>query len=207
VTKCKIFLFNTDFNGYIDNAELNNGHIFYDFETEDKQKILYEWDASKMQSINLFQKSLLGASYIPLYFVKWDEIVPLNFQVNQEEKKMSKEEFDKLLSRGYLDNGGNGKIPKKFKESRPTSVNVRKRTLVTEPLDLNFSGKAKMGKNYITPELLRSTADMRFIKSMKEASLMGTKKRFKLGSMGFILLAVAFIVGFILYGLFTVGWV
>jgi len=190
--KVLLFFFQSDFNGFADKGVLENGSILYE-----KGDSRYEFVVGDVKPI-MFNSGSLLKSIQPMYFVKWDELIPVNFEIEENPVELDDSELDKIRSQVFAkkeetDSKIRKIIPKKKKV-------IRKSLVMLSPTQMKFSGQTKVtgtdGKSRVVlPEMLRSTTDMRFLKSMKEASMMTGKRHFKYRN---ILLALVFIgsVGF-----------
>lgn len=206
MTNCMIFFFDTEFNGHFRKAELNNGSILFDM---DDTK--YEFLTADVKPINFVKNTLFGGN-VPLYFVKWDELVPVNFELDKKIQEMPQEDYMEEIKRNVL-----GKVEKttdKIIKKIPDRLKIRQKkekdkveskSIVCTPFNLKFSGKTKVNKKNVIPEMLRSTADMRFIKSMKEASMMTGKKGFRYRNLLLVLVFVGSVLAFTLYGMSYLG--
>ena len=208
-SNCKIFFFRTDFTGFMDDAEVRDGHLFYDMD----KTTTYEWVVTKTKPITYEEKGFMSSKIVPMYFVKWDELLPINFQLESKTYTVTKKEItmkEKGLRRFKISTLLKKRVSRDAQpdlDEQDNKLTYKKRSIVTVPtkLALKFNGATKLGENLITPEMLRSTLDMRFLKSMKEASLMGMKKTRKLSNVVLVIILAAFIIGFILYGYFSTG--
>jgi hypothetical protein len=216
-TPCKVLFFGTNFSCYIDDAQVLDGNIL--IESGDKK---YEFIAGR--PVTFMQKSFMSKSFIPLYLCKWDEIIPVNFELDESTKRVPHEimKSDDVLSRMKISNliKKAKKVTKRSKneypeleipEKQPTELqpdnyiyHKRNIDIVPTSIDLKFNGATKLKSGIITPEMLRSTLDMRFIKSMKEASILGVNKK-KLGGMAMMLMAAGVVIAFVLYGMYSAG--
>lgn len=194
-----VFFFDSEFNGFIDKAVLDNGSIFYE-NNESK----YEFPVADAKPIMFNKKSLFGG-LSPMYFVKWDELIPVNFEFYEKKEDILDEEIEKI--RKQIMEKENTKLDKIKEKIRPEKKNLIRKSIFTPvPINMNFSGALKMkgsdGKiRTVTPEMLRSTTDMRFLKSMKEASMMTGKKAFKYKNLALALIFLASVGAFTLYGM------
>ncbi|MFQ6119455.1 MAG: hypothetical protein ACE5KE_06170 [Methanosarcinales archaeon] len=154
--KAKQLIFNTDYTAEFFSKKVKNGAIL----TEDKEFVI---DRAKpmMLKRNGFLSSIFGSKSIPFYLLKWNILVPAQFKAKVTEGKL-KDLKGEIKSKIFRE-----KIEKKIKEDREFGEkNYIFKELV--PLDLKFpKPDIKEGEALITPEILQSTIDMRFLKNFK----------------------------------------
>lgn len=204
MSDCALFFFDSEFNGSIQNGELIDGHIYFEMDN-----FKYEWIPKEIKPINFYRKGLISR-YVPMFFVKWDEILPINFDVEEVKEDVDKKEYMEMLQRQVVSETGK-KLDTIKKKLKREPDRILKKTLITRPylatdMDLNFQGRTKIkskdGKiKTILPEMLRSTADMRFLKSMKEASMMTGKKGFRFRNLAIAAIFIASVGFFTLYSM------
>jgi len=155
--KAKALILNSDFTGEIKKIKIVDGKVIID---------KYEFIVDKIRPLII--KKPLGKKEL-LYLFKWDCIVASYFQENKQKVEKTPEELENenyvveykkprlrgLLYRKIF------KRPKDVMKEKPKEMVLKK--LV--PLEPEFY------KGKVLPELLRETADTRFLKSMKKYSV------------------------------------
>lgn len=163
----KQLLLDTDFTGEFKNNEIKEGSINID---------KLEFIVGKAKPILIHKKGLLsrflGSSVTPLYLLKWNTLLPAHFEL--EEKKGKLKELKSRIQSEEVKKDINKKMEK------DKALGDREfifREIV--PLKVEFPvNKPDENGNYLTPEMLRSTVDMRFLKGLKEYAQPKGKRNF-----------------------------
>jgi hypothetical protein len=163
----KQLLFDTEFTAEYKNQEIKDGSI-----TIDKFEFIVDKAKPFLIKKKGFMSRFLGTPVTPLYFLKWNILLPAHFKVEEKKGKL-KDLKDKIQSEEIKKD-----IDKKIEKDK--SLGDREfifRELV--PLNVEFPvNKPDKDGNYLTPEMLRSTVDMRFLKNLKDYSTPKTKRGF-----------------------------
>jgi hypothetical protein len=170
--KSKFLVFETNHHAQYMSEEVKNGGV----SIGDK-----EWFVDKAKPILLEKKGFFsrwfgGEAFTPLYFLKWNILLPVDWEY--KEKKMK---FNELLA-----SVKDEETRKKLEEIAKEDDKVKDSTWMLKelvPVSVLFpKADAKEDEFAVTPEFIKSTADMRFLKNMKnyaggEGGSKFTKKR------------------------------
>lgn len=153
----KQLIFDTGFTAEFSNKEITDGSIM----TEDKEFIVDNARPIMLKKRGFFSR-FFGTSLVPLYLLKWNVLVPAGFDV--EKKFGSLEDLVEELD--------DKKIKSRIKKILKVDKKLAKRSYIfkeLKPLELKFPKvDVKEGESVITPEILRTTHDMRFLKNFKK---------------------------------------
>jgi len=154
--KNKYLIFDTNHHATFDTLEVKNGKTV----TEDK-----EWMIDKAKPILLAKRNIfsrfLGESLTPLYLLKWNVLLPVDFEI--KEKKLKYNEM--------LDAVKDEDLKRKLKALSDEDTKVQESTWIFRELvamSVVFpKAEAKEDEFAVTPEFIKSTVDFRFLKNMK----------------------------------------
>jgi hypothetical protein len=163
----KQLLFDSDFTAEYKGEDIKDGSI-----TIDKLEFMVGKAKPLLVKKKGFLSRFLGTSATPLYLLKWNILLPAHFKVDEKKGKLNVLK-DKIQSEDLKKD-----IEKKIEKDK--SLGDREfvfRELV--PMDVEFPvNKPDEKGNYLTPEMLRSTVDMRFLKGLKDYAAPKGKKNF-----------------------------
>lgn len=179
----KFLIFDTNHHAEFCTKEVKDGKITIN----DK-----EWVVDKAKPLLIpkggFLSRFFGDSIMPLYLLKWNILLPVDFEI--QSKKMKYDEMLSLVK--------DEELKEKLSNLAKEDVKVKDSTWelkTLDAMDVKFPrADAKENDFAITPEFLKSTSDMRFLKNMKNyASGEGTKFNKKR------IMDIAFIGGMIIF--------
>lgn len=180
--KEKALIFHTDWTAEERDIEVFNGIglVKYGEPVGDKEFVL---DQCRPVIVNQPMGFLGKPQRKMLYLLKWDKLRPCSM----------------FLDQTYTDGNGSDFIEVGFK---PNGGEIRE-TLA--PFDIKFGGQDGHFKD-MTPDKLRQTYDLRFLKHMKKYATEETKKKFSLGSGKGLIAAILFGVVFLITFLFSYSY-
>lgn len=160
-------LFDTEFTAEYKSEEIKDGSI-----TIDKLEFIVDKAKPFLIKKKGFLSKFFGTSVTPLYFLKWNILLPAHFKVEEKKGKLS------ILKDKIQSEDVKKEIEKKIEKDK--SLGDREfvfRELVPLAVKFPVTVPDKDG-NYLTPEMLRSTVDMRFLKALKDYSTPKSKRGF-----------------------------
>lgn len=176
--KEKALVFHTDWTAEEVDIEINNGKalVKYGEPIGDKEFII-----DQVRPFIIKSKGRFGSNKL-LYLLKWDKLRPCNF---------------------VLETNGAGN-PNDYIEVdfKPNGGEVRQ-TLA--PFTPEFGQQRGEFKD-ITPDIMRQTYDLRFLKHMKKYATEGGGRKFSLGSGRGVIMAITFGVVFLITFLFSYSY-
>jgi hypothetical protein len=155
--KSKFLIFDTNHHAGYETMDIKDGKVSKD----DKEWIVDKAKPVLLEKAGFFSR-FLGASLMPLYLLKWNILLPVDYELKETKMK-----FDELLNSANLTDG----MKKELQDILKKDEKVKDSTWVLKELvamDVKFPrADAKENEFAVTPEFLKSTADMRFLKNMK----------------------------------------
>lgn len=155
--KSKFLVFETNHHAQYMNEEVKDGSVSIGEK---------EWFVDKAKPILLAKKGFFsrwfgGESFSPLYFLKWNILLPVDWEYKEKKVK-----FNELLA-----SVKDEETRKKLEEISKEDDKVKDSTWMIKelvPVSVLFpKADAKEDEFAVTPEFIKSTADMRFLKNMK----------------------------------------
>lgn len=169
--KEKALIFHTDWTAELKDIKINDGKALIKYKEPIGDK---EFIVDQCRPVILKGEGLFNKNHV-LYMLKWDKLRPMNLTLKQTN------EDDGFVEVGFKNNGN---------EVRETIV----------PFIPDFGVQTGEFKD-ITPDLLRQTYDLRFLKHMKKYAS-EEKKGISFGSGKGIMIALIGIIAFVLIFLF-----
>jgi hypothetical protein len=159
---------------------------------------MFEFFVDRTRPIKIFRNGLLSKEVNDFYLFSWKSLTPLEFELRQELWKRD-ELYEKMRNANYTEEEIERlqkDVDKKEKEGHNMDYFVFK-TLEPIPVTKEHWAKTEL------PTIVRDTADMRFLKSLKQ--YMEGGKGGGLGKGIIIIFAVVFMVLIVLYAMIQAG--
>jgi hypothetical protein len=147
-------LFDTDFQTEIVDKEIKDGFVTI----EEKEFFVDNAIPFMIKKEGLFGRFFGG--FTPLYILKWNVIIPVGFQLTSGRMKLHE------MINNLQDENLKEELSKTIKV-RPEDAEKTVEIRTIESLDIKFP-ENDPEKKVISPELLKSTVDMRFLKNFKK---------------------------------------